>query len=235
MGLMVLDESFDSWQHERTNDYHLLFNDWHEKDLRDLIRRDRNHPSVIIWSIGNEIPEQGTGGSSDRHANRAPSSTRKTPPARPPPPATCTQPAYNGFQNIVDIFGLQLQAGIGFDNHTSIYIRFHKASPTQFVFAAKPPPPSARAANIRFPSPNEKSDGLVPDAPSQFLRPVRPAWATPPDAISKQDQIRPLSAGNLSGPALTTSASPPAIIPRTEHAKRPRTPRPASPRASSLG
>jgi len=59
MGLVVLDEIFDAWkQSKTTNDFSLIFNDWHEPDLRSFIRRDRNHPSVIAWSFGNEIPEQ---------------------------------------------------------------------------------------------------------------------------------------------------------------------------------
>lgn len=59
MGLVVMDETFDCWlQGKSTNDYHLLFADWSEKDTRMLVRRDRNHPSVVMWSIGNEIPEQ---------------------------------------------------------------------------------------------------------------------------------------------------------------------------------
>lgn len=62
MGFLVLDEAFDCWQRPKTpNDYHLLFGDWHEQDLRAQIRRDRNHPSVILWSIGNEVGEQYTG------------------------------------------------------------------------------------------------------------------------------------------------------------------------------
>ena len=60
MGIVVMDESFDCWNiGKRGNDYNRLWNDWYEKDLRAEIQRDRNHPSVIMWSLGNEIPGQG--------------------------------------------------------------------------------------------------------------------------------------------------------------------------------
>src|SRR5262249_36971735 len=59
MGILILDEGFDMWvRSKRPNDYHRAFPDWHEIDWRAQIRRDRNHPSVILWSIGNEIGEQ---------------------------------------------------------------------------------------------------------------------------------------------------------------------------------
>jgi len=59
MGFLVWDEAFDAWKKgKRKNDYNKLFDEWHEKDLNALIRRDRNHPSVFIWSIGNEVMEQ---------------------------------------------------------------------------------------------------------------------------------------------------------------------------------
>jgi beta-galactosidase len=59
MGFIVMDEAFDCWERGKTKfDYHLFFDEWHKRDLEDQILRDRNHPSVIIWSIGNEIPEQ---------------------------------------------------------------------------------------------------------------------------------------------------------------------------------
>jgi beta-galactosidase len=59
MGFVVMDEAFDMWAKPKTKyDYHLDWNDWHERDLREFILRDRNHPSVMIWSIGNEILEQ---------------------------------------------------------------------------------------------------------------------------------------------------------------------------------
>src|SRR5262249_8417610 len=64
MGFLVMDESFDCWLRQKTPlDYPLLFADWHEQDLRALLRRDRNHPSVIMWSIGNEVGEQFTAAS----------------------------------------------------------------------------------------------------------------------------------------------------------------------------
>nr|WP_167710062.1 beta-galactosidase GalB [Xanthomonas arboricola] len=62
MGLLVVDEVFDSWEMKKTPlDFHLVFPQWHEPDLRAMLRRDRNHPSVILWSVGNEVGEQYTG------------------------------------------------------------------------------------------------------------------------------------------------------------------------------
>lgn len=59
MGLMVMDETFDMWRKKKTaHDYSRYFDEWHEKDLTDLVKRDRNHPSVFMWSIGNEVLEQ---------------------------------------------------------------------------------------------------------------------------------------------------------------------------------
>jgi beta-galactosidase len=59
MGFVVMDEAFDCWERgKKKYDYHLFFKEWHKKDLEDQILRDRNHPSVMIWSIGNEIPQQ---------------------------------------------------------------------------------------------------------------------------------------------------------------------------------
>jgi beta-galactosidase len=61
MGFLVLDEIFDSWELKKTPlDFHLIFTDWSEPDTRAFIRRDRNCPSVIIWSFGNEVGEQYT-------------------------------------------------------------------------------------------------------------------------------------------------------------------------------
>ena len=59
MGFIVMDEAFDMWKKGKTPyDYSLNWDEWHQRDLEDMILRDRNHPSVFIWSIGNEILEQ---------------------------------------------------------------------------------------------------------------------------------------------------------------------------------
>jgi beta-galactosidase len=61
LGMLVMDEAFDCW-HEGKNayDYHLFFDKWWQKDVESMVLRDRNHPSVIMWSIGNEIPDKST-------------------------------------------------------------------------------------------------------------------------------------------------------------------------------
>lgn len=59
MGFIVQDEAFDMWRKRKTrHDYSRYFNEWHERDLHDFIVRDRNHPSIFMWSIGNEVLEQ---------------------------------------------------------------------------------------------------------------------------------------------------------------------------------
>ena len=59
LGMFVIDEAFDAWEKTKMpQDYARYFKDWWQSDLEAMLRRDRNHPSVIIWSIGNEIPER---------------------------------------------------------------------------------------------------------------------------------------------------------------------------------
>lgn len=66
MGFIVQDEAFDMWRKRKTAyDYSRYFNEWHERDLKDFIIRDRNHPSIFMWSIGNEVLEQWSDAAAD--------------------------------------------------------------------------------------------------------------------------------------------------------------------------
>ena len=103
MGFLVQVEAFDTWQEgKKEKDYHLHFDAWHVEDLKAMVNRDKNHPSVFMWSIGNEIPDQGKPVLAHRLANiiRMIDHTR-------PVTSGCNWPisAYNGFLQALDVYG----------------------------------------------------------------------------------------------------------------------------------
>lgn len=84
MGFLVYNEAFDCWERKKTPlDFHLIFPDWHEQDLRALVRRDRNHPSVVLWSVGNEVGEQYTDAAGAAIARRLCAIVHEEDPTRP--------------------------------------------------------------------------------------------------------------------------------------------------------
>ncbi|MDD2635972.1 MAG: beta-galactosidase GalB, partial [Bacteroidales bacterium] len=103
MGFLVQVEAFDCWQTgKKENDYSIHFDAWHVEDLKAMVLRDRNHPSVFMWSIGNEIPDQWNPVLAKRLADiiRSMDHTR-------PVTAGCNWPisAYNGFLQALDVYG----------------------------------------------------------------------------------------------------------------------------------
>jgi len=92
LGLVVMDEAFDMWRIPKVpNGYSKYFDEWSERDVRDMVRRDRNHPSIILWSIGNEVPEQGRPDGSEQ-ARRLTKFFHEEDPTRP------TTSAFNSWQ-----------------------------------------------------------------------------------------------------------------------------------------
>ena len=94
LGILVLDEAFDMWELPKNpQDYHLYFKDWSQKDLASMILRDRNHPSVMMWSIGNEIYEA-PDSSGYQNAKRLEGEVRRLDPTRPVTDAIVFLPPY---------------------------------------------------------------------------------------------------------------------------------------------
>ncbi|MFI3289505.1 MAG: glycoside hydrolase family 2 TIM barrel-domain containing protein [Rikenellaceae bacterium] len=84
LGLLVLDEIFDGWKINKTeNDYGLFFDEWSEADVTNILMRDRNHPSIVMWSVGNEILEQAKKEDGWRDAKRLANIVRNLDPTRP--------------------------------------------------------------------------------------------------------------------------------------------------------
>jgi beta-galactosidase len=111
MGLLVMDESFDEWKQSKTMyGYGRFFDEWSERDLTDMIHRDRNHPSIILWSIGNEIPEQDNSNAYEM-SKRLVDICHREDPTRPVTSACNLAEAAekNGFSKPLDVFGINYQ------------------------------------------------------------------------------------------------------------------------------
>jgi len=113
MGFVVMDESFDEWKESKTKDgYGQFFDQWSEPDLVSMLHRDRNHPSIILWSIGNEIEEGRRGNPvAGPMAQRLTAICHREDPTRPVTSA-CPAPAKDwssGLAKALDVFGINYQ------------------------------------------------------------------------------------------------------------------------------
>ncbi|REE02012.1 beta-galactosidase GalB [Marinoscillum furvescens] len=109
LGLLVQDEAFDVWKMEKVpNGYNLFFEEWGELDLKDMIVRDRNHPSIVMWSIGNEIIEQRDKKNGWTVAKKLHDVCRATDPTRPTSVGLNYYPAPydNNMAQQVDVVGM---------------------------------------------------------------------------------------------------------------------------------
>jgi beta-galactosidase len=189
MGFVVMDEAFDAWRRgKKKNDYHLLFDDWHEKDLRAQVRRDRNHPAVILWSIGNEIGEQGN---PEGHALAAELTkiVHEEDLTRPVTAgANNINAAYNGFQKTVDVFG--------YNYKPTEYGKFRQSNPTMPLFASETASTVSTRGEYFFPVVADKAQGRADFQMSSYDL-YAPRWAWPPDVEFKGLDEFPFTAGEF--------------------------------------
>ncbi len=115
MGFVVMDEIFDEWKQNKTTfGYGQFFDEWSERDTRDMVRRDRNHASVVMWSIGNEIPEQGDSVRAEAMATRLAGFVRDEDPTRFVTAGmdNPTAALKTGFAKPLDLFGINYHLNV---------------------------------------------------------------------------------------------------------------------------
>lgn len=137
MGFLVMDEAFDVWARQKTPlDFHLIFPDWHEQDTRAQIRRDRNCPSVILWSIGNEVGEQFTGTNGAALARQLCDLVHDEDPTRPTTSAMNWAQPTNPLPAVLDVIGLNYQ-GAGIRGAPGKYPAFHEKFPDKLIIGTE--------------------------------------------------------------------------------------------------
>lgn len=189
MGFLVIDEFVDTWTRaKKKNGYARLFKDWSEADWRSIIRRDRNHPSIILWSTGNEVGEQGM---TELHpiSQRLTDITREEDPTRL---ATvgCDRPAAgtNGFQKTIDVFG--------YNYKPHEYAKFRAANPDRPLYGSETSSAISSRGEYAFPVSGNKAEGKIGFHMSSYDL-YAPGWACPPDTEFKGQDENPSVAGEF--------------------------------------
>jgi len=131
--MLIMDEAFDMWSEQKNPaDYHLYFEKWWKKDVENMVLRDRNHPSVIMWSIGNEIPGRHRPDVVEK-AKMLGDYIRKLDPTRPVTSAVNDlKPDKDPYFATLDIAGYNYASG-GDHNQESLYVQDHKRVPDRIM------------------------------------------------------------------------------------------------------
>jgi len=194
MGLVVMDEAFDCWKAGKNkNDYHVLYPDWHEQDLRALVRRDRNHPCVILWSSGNEVPDQDKAdgpalAEENRNIMHAEDATRPVTAA-----VSSYKAGFSGFQNHFDVFGWNYKP-----DH---YAQFRATNAHVRLFGSETASTVSSRGEYFFPldtfPPGKNTKSGLADFQVSSYDVFVPGWATLPDAEFRGEAENPFVAGEF--------------------------------------
>ncbi len=189
MGMLVIGESFDCWHWGKTpNDYGRIFNDWSERDLRAQIRRDRNHPSLILWSVGNEIVNVEHPDNAEI-AKRLVAIVHEEDSTRGATAGVNNTPVgFNGYQRIFDVFG--------FNYRSMFYKKFRESSPDIPVYGSETASTVSSRGEYFFPVTEPKGGGMSRFQMSSYDL-YAPRWAWTPDAEFKWLDETPSTLGEF--------------------------------------
>lgn len=190
MGILVLDELFDAWKlAKKPNDYHLRFDAWHERDVANFVRRDRNHPCVIAWSTGNEIPEQGK---PDMHWVSAELSgliRQHDPTRRITVGCNNLGPTLTDFAKTVDVFGFNYPV-----RQPQLAAKLHASMPTLPMVSTETSSCVSSRGCYYFPVTLDKAAGCSEFQVSSYELSA-PPWANRPDLDFELLERNPFIAG----------------------------------------
>ena len=181
MGMPLMAESFDSWAQPKVpNGYNLDFNEWHERDLVNLIHQFRNSPSVIMWSIGNEVPEQPSAEGAKLAYRLQQICHREDP----------TRPVTNGMDNPKAVLKTGMAATLdipGFNYRPFLYDTAHRVLPQGFLLGSETCSTVSSRGVYKFPV-VRKSMAKYPDHQSSSYDVEHCGWSNlPEDDFMRQE------------------------------------------------
>lgn len=190
MGLLVMEESFDEWRIAKNrNGYASLFDEWAERDLTDMIRRDRNHPSIIVWSIGNEVREQNApdGAVTARFLAEI---CRREDPMRPVTVGmnNHVNALKNGFGEVLDL--------VGFNYKPQTYAEMHARYPAYCIVGSETASTVSSRGRYYLPV-AESRKPFHDDFQCSAYDVEYPAWASTPDTEFAGQDDNPFVAGEF--------------------------------------
>lgn len=215
MGFLVIDEIFDCWEKGKTPlDFHLIFHDWYEADTRAFIRRDKNHPSVMAWSFGNEAGEQFTGEEGAAIAKKLHDIVWEEDSTRPSTASMNYAKADMPFPKVMDMLCLNYQ-GEGIRDAPAyaylkgirtppLYAAFHQQFPRKLVLSSETASTLSTRGTYLFPvvdgnsAPVSDSSGGDPrqEYVSAYELYTAPFGASPDKVFASQDR-HPFVAGEF--------------------------------------